>query len=73
MSSDGKHEAAEESLKTKPTKAIVGTVLAAVATGATAASTTLPEPWNGYITGGVVILGVVATWFGIYLPTNRPR
>ena len=57
--------------KDKANKAVVGTILTAIATGATAAATTLPDPYGAYVAGGVVILGTVASWFGIYITSNK--
>lgn len=56
---------------TKPTKAVVGTILGAITTGAVAAAATLPEPYAGYVTAAVAIVGIIAQFWGIYLPTNK--
>jgi hypothetical protein len=58
-------------LKFKATKAQVGTILGAITVGATAAAQQLPSPWDGYVTTAVAIAGLVATFFGIYIPTNK--
>ena len=64
---------APQEAPTKGTKAIVGTVVVAVGTGLAAAATVLPAPYDGYVQGAVSILTIVAAFFGIYLPANKPK
>lgn len=64
---------APQEAPTKGTKAIVGTVVVAVGTGLAAAATVLPAPYDGYVQGAVGILTIVAAFFGIYLPANKPK
>jgi len=64
---------APQEAPTKATKAIVGTVVIAVGTGLEAAATALPSPWDGYVQGAVAILTIVAGFFGIYIPANKPK
>lgn len=52
-------------------KAHVGAILGTITAAATAAATQLPAPYSEYVTGGVIIVGVVASWFGIYFTRNR--
>jgi hypothetical protein len=64
---------APQEAPTRGTKAIVGTVVVAVGTGLAAAATVLPAPYDGYVQGAVGILTIVAAFFGIYLPANKPK
>lgn len=57
----------------KATKAHVGAVIALIATFLAAGSQSLPSPWADYGSGIVIVLGVVCSWFGIYLPANKPK
>lgn len=59
---------------TKHTKGIVGTIAAVSAIVATNVAALLPDgPTKLYILGGVGVVGAVATFLGITLPTNLAK
>jgi len=64
---------APQEAPTKATKAVAGTIVVAVGTGLAASATVLPAPYDGYVQGAVGILTIVAAFFGIYLPANKPK
>lgn len=64
---------APQEAPTKATKAIWGTVIVAISMGLAGAATVLPSPWDGYAQAAVSVIGIVAAFFGIYIPANKPK
>jgi len=64
---------APQEAPTTATKAIAGTIVIAVGAALAGAASVLPSPYDGYAQGAVGILTIVAGWFGIYLPANKPK
>jgi hypothetical protein len=57
---------------TKKTKAIIGTIAAAVTFIGLDVTAYIPDQYKVYALGVITIAGGVATWMGIAVPVNMP-